>query len=464
MKAPDLTHLTVAEAASLIREGELSPIDLVEAALERIKALEPHLNAFITVMGEQALATAKVLAQEAALGHFRGPLHGIPVGLKDLFFTKGVPTTAGSPLLADHIPEEDATVVARLRQAGAVIVGKLNLHEFALGATSNNPHYGPVRNPWDTQRVAGGSSGGSAAAVAVGECLAALGTDTGGSIRIPSSLCGITGLKPTYGRVSLKGVIPLSWSLDHVGPMASTAQDCALLLQAIAGPDGQDPTCASTPVPDYLAALQGGIKGLRIGVPKEHFWQGLDGEVEEVARHALEVMAELGATLLEVSLPYIEVVPQAVVSIMLPEALAYHLPRFRQQADCYGSDVRLRLEMASLIPAVQHVQAQRVRRLVVEAWQELFREIDLLATPTTPITAPTIEEGDLEATLILIRNTNPFNLTGQPAISIPCGFTRKGMPVGLQLVGRWWEEGTLLRAAHAFQQVTTWHRRRPPLP
>ncbi len=462
MKPQEMAGLTVAQAGRLIRRGELSPLELVRACLERIQALEPHLNAFITVMEEEALASARRLEEEAARGEVRGPLHGIPVGVKDLFFTAGVPTTAGSPLMA-HVPQEDATVVARLRQAGAVIVGKLNLHEFAFGATSKNPHYGPVRNPWDTQRVAGGSSGGSGAAVAAGECLAALGTDTGGSIRIPAALCGITGLKPTYGRVSLHGVVPLSWSLDHVGPMCRTAEDCALILQAIAGPDPRDPYAAPVPVPDYVSLLDGGVGGLRIGLPRQHFWEGVQEEVARAVQEAIDVLAELGAQVREVSLPLMDVVPHAVVSILLPEALAYHLPRFRERPEAYGEDVRLRLEMAALIPAVQHVQAQRARRAIVAAWREVFQEIDLLALPTTPIVAPRVEESELEATLTLIRNTNPFNLTGQPAISLPCGFTGEGLPVGLQLVGRWWEEGTVLRAAHAYQQATQWHRRLPPL-
>ncbi len=462
MKGQELTGLTLAEASRLIRRREISPTELTEACLARIRTLEPQVNAFITVMAEEAMATARLLGEEAARGELRGPLHGIPVGVKDLFFTAGFPTTAGSPLLAHHIPQEDATVVARLRQAGAVVVGKLNLHEFALGATNKNPHFGPVRNPWDLSRVAGGSSGGSGAAVAVGECLAALGTDTGGSIRIPSSLCGITGLKPTYGRVSLHGVVPLSWSLDHVGPMCRTAEDCALVLEVIAGPDERDASCAPFPVPRYSHQLEEGVRGLRIGLPQEHFWEGADGEVANLVRQAVDVLAELGAQVREVSLPYMDMIPHAVVSIMLPEAVAYHLPRLRQHPEAYGEDVRLRLEMGALIPAVQYVQAQRVRKAVVAAWREVFREVDLLATPTTPIVAPRIEEGDLEATLTLIRNTNPFNLTGQPAISVPCGFTSSGLPVGLQLVGRWWEEGTVLRAAHAYQQATSWHRRLPP--
>ncbi len=464
MSAPPLPALTLAEAARLLQGRELSPLELTEACLRRIEALEPRLNSFITVTAEEALAQARRATEELARGERRGPLHGLPVAIKDLLDTAGVRTTAGSRVLAQRVPEEDATAVARLREAGAVVLGKLNLHEFAFGATSVNPHYGPVRNPWDTGRIAGGSSGGSATAVAAGECLATLGTDTGGSIRIPSSLCGITGLKPTYGRVSLWGVIPLAWSLDHVGPMCRTAEDCALVLSVIAGPDGRDRACARVPVPDYAAQLDGGVKGLRVGLPREHFFEGAQEDVAEAVRRAVEVLAELGAQVREVSLPHVALAPQAVSAIILSEGLAYHLPWLRQRPQDYGPDLRLRLEMASLMPAVAYVQAQRLRAAIVEAWRRLWQEIDLLATPTTVVTAARIEEADLSTTLTLLRNTNPFNLSGQPAISLPCGFDRQGLPIGLQLVGRWWDEATVLRAAHAYQRATDWHLRLPPLP
>ncbi|MDW8008675.1 MAG: amidase [Chloroflexota bacterium] len=463
MSAQPLPVRTLAEASQALARRELSPLELTETCLRRIEALEPRLNAFITVTAEEALAEARRAQEELARGEHRGPLHGIPVAVKDLFHTAGVRTTAGSKFLARSVSREDATVVARLRQAGAVLVGKLNLHEFAFGATSVNPHYGPVRNPWDTERIAGGSSGGSGAAVAAGECLAALGTDTGGSIRIPSALCGITGLKPTFGRVSTHGVIPLAWTLDCVGPMCRTAEDCALVLSVIAGPDGRDRAAARMPVPDYAAGLDGGVRGLRIGVPREHFFQGISEEVGAAVRRALEVLSELGAEVREVSLPHMDVVPTAAGAITLVEALAYHLTWLRERPQDYGQDVRLRLEMAALYPAVAYVQAQRVRAAVIEAWQRLWQEIDLLATPTTPIVAPPLTEAELSATLALIRNTNPFNVSGQPAISVPCGFDSSGLPIGLQLVGRWWDEGTLLRAAHAYQRATDWHLRLPPL-
>ncbi|MBI1886054.1 MAG: Asp-tRNA(Asn)/Glu-tRNA(Gln) amidotransferase subunit GatA [Chloroflexi bacterium] len=461
MKADELQALTLAEAARLIAGRELSPRELTEECLERIEAVEPKLNAFITVTADEALEAARRAEGAIAAGEYRGPLHGIPVGLKDLFATRGVRTTAGSKIMADHVPDEDATVVRRLKEAGAVIVGKLNLHEFAFGATSVNPHYGPVRNPWDTGRIAGGSSGGSAAAVAAGECLAALGTDTGGSIRIPSSLCGIVGLKPTYGRVSRYGVVPLSWALDHVGPMCRTVEDAALVLGAIAGADPLDPSAADVVVPRFESRLDGDVKGLRLGVPREYFFDNVDAEVEAAVRGAVAVLEELGASVREVSLPHLEATPHAVNAIMLPEALAYHQAWLKERPGDYGEDVRLRLELGATYPAVHYVQAQRTRSLIVEEWGRVFEEIDLLVTPATPIPAAAIGEAELTTTLALIRFTNPFNLSGQPAVSLPCGLTKTGLPIGLQLVGRWWDEATVLRAAHAYERANQWHKVRP---
>ncbi len=462
MSAPALPVATLAEASRLLQRRQLSPLELTETCLRRIEALEPALNSFITVTAEMALAEARRAQEELAAGKSRGPLHGVPVAVKDLFFTAGVRTTAGSRVLADFVPQEDATAVARLRRAGAIVLGKLNMHEFAFGTTSVNPHYGPVRNPWDTGRVAGGSSGGSASAVAAGECLAALGTDTGGSVRIPAALCGITGLKPTYGRVSVHGAVPLAWSLDHVGPMCRTAEDCALVLAAIAGHDDRDRTTADVPVPDYPSLLDGGARGLRIGVPREHFFEQVDEEVAGAVSAALEVLAELGAEIEEVSLPYGEMAPLLAASIMLPEALAYHLPWLRERPGDYGPDTLQRLGAAALYPAALYVQAQRQRQVLVESWREVWQRVDLVATPTTPVVAPTVEEAARWA-LVLNRNTNAFNVSGQPAISLPCGFSSHGLPIGLQLVGRWWDEATVLRTAHAYQQATDWHLRPPPL-
>jgi aspartyl-tRNA(Asn)/glutamyl-tRNA(Gln) amidotransferase subunit A len=461
---PDIHWLSIAEAAELIAARKLSPVELTEALLRRLEALESRVNAFITVDGDAAIAAARTAADEITKGAAGGPLHGVPIALKDIFGVAGVRMTAGSKILAENAASQDAEATARLKAAGAVILGKLNLHEFAFGATGVNPHYGPARNPWDVERITGGSSSGSGASVAGGECAAALGTDTGGSIRIPASLCGIVGLKPTYGRVSRRGVLPLSWSLDHVGPMTRTVEDAAIILQAIAGRDAADASTSDEPLADYTQTLRGGIQGLRIGVPKQFFFENVDAEVESAVRSAIRVLEDMGAVVTDVDVPLIAEIPGGVTAIMLPEALTYHHKWMSERPDDYGDDVRYRLELGATFLAVHYVQAQRLREMAVEAWRaEVFSKVDLIATPTTPITARPIEEGDLQVTFNLIRFTNPLNFLGVPAISVPCGFTAEGLPVGLQLGGRWWDEATILRAAHAYEQATDWHQRRPLL-
>jgi aspartyl-tRNA(Asn)/glutamyl-tRNA(Gln) amidotransferase subunit A len=465
MSVVELTRLSLARAAEMIGRRELSPLELTEACLEHIDRVDPTLNAFITVTGQEAREEARQAAEEIAGGTYRGPLHGIPVALKDLFATRAVRTTAGSRIMAGQTPREDAEAVARLRAAGVVVLGKLNLHEFAFGATGVNPHYGATRNPWDTSRIAGGSSSGSAAAVASGECFAALGTDTGGSIRIPAALCGVVGLKPTYGRVSLRGVVPLSPSLDHVGPLTRTVEDAAILLGAIAGRDPLDDSTSDDPTPDYRRELgqERGLKGWRVGVPRQHFFEDVDGEVLAAVEEAVGVLSDLGAEVREVSLPYIAETPAAARDIMLSEAFAYHQRWLEERPQDYGDDVRHRLEQGRRAPAGPYEEAQRLRSRIARAWRAgPFREIDLLATPATAIPAAPVAESDLRTTIALIRLTNPFNLAGLPAISVPCGFTAAGLPVGLQLAGRWFEEGSVLRAAHAYEQATGWHRHQPP--
>jgi len=460
----DLHWLSVAEAAQLIAARKLSPVEFTEASLRRIEQLEGRLNAFITVDGDAAMTAASEAADEIAKGGAHGPLHGIPIALKDIFGVAGVRMTAGSKILSENVASEDAEATARLKAAGAVVLGKLNLHEFAFGATGVNPHYGAARNPWDLERITGGSSSGSGASVAAGECAAALGTDTGGSIRIPASLCGIVGLKPTYGRVSKRGVLPLSWSLDHVGPMTRTVEDAAIVLQAIAGRDADDASTVGEPVPDYMQMLRQGVQGLRIGIAKEFFFENLHPEVESAVRSAIGLLGEMGADLTEADVPLISDIPGGVTAIMLPEALAYHQKWMSERPDDYGDDVRYRLELGATFLAVHYVQAQRFREMAVAAWrEEVFPKVDLIVTPTTPITARPIEEGDLQVTFNLIRFTNPLNFLGVPAISIPCGFTGEGLPVGLQLVGRWWDEASVLRAAYAYEQATDWHERRAPI-
>jgi aspartyl-tRNA(Asn)/glutamyl-tRNA(Gln) amidotransferase subunit A len=466
MTSDDIARLSIAEAAALIGKRKLSPVELTEACLQRIGSLDARLRAFITVTREDALTAAQQAAGAIARGNYKGPLHGIPFALKDLFDTAGVRTTAGSKIMAERVPAEDADATARLKAAGAVLLGKLNMHEFAFGITGINPHYGGTYNPWDTSRMSGGSSSGAGAALASAMTLGALGTDTGGSIRAPASLCGITGLKPTYGRVSRRGIVPLSWALDHAGPMARSAADAAIILNVIAGHDPQDETSSEEPTPDYPKALKDQrLKRLRIGVPQEHFFDNVDAEVLEAVRVAIFTLRDdLKAKVSEVSLPHIAEAPAAVSAIILPEALAYHKRWLAERPQDYGEDVRARLETGLLYPAVSYIQAQRFRSLIVEEWRrKVFDRVDLLAVPTTPVPAPSLDENDLQTTLTLTRFTGPFNLTGLPAISIPCGFTSAGLPIGLQLVGRWFDEGTLLRVAHAYQQATDWHTRVPPL-
>jgi aspartyl-tRNA(Asn)/glutamyl-tRNA(Gln) amidotransferase subunit A len=472
MSGGELAALSLAETSRLVRDRKLSPVEITDACLAQIERLEPSLNAFITVTADEARQEAKACAEEIAGGRLRGPLHGLPAAIKDLFDVAGVRMTAGSRILSENIATEDSEAAARLKAAGALILGKLNLHEFAFGATGVNPHYGPARNPWDPERVTGGSSSGSGAAVAAGECLAALGTDTGGSIRIPASLCGIVGLKPTYGRVSKRGVLPLSWSLDHIGPMTRTVEDAAILLGVLAGQDPGDASSADEPVPDYTRSLDGGVRGLRIGVPHRFFFENVDGQVEAAVRSAIKLLDEMGATVSEIDVPLIDEIPGALTAIMLPEALAVHQRWMRERPDDYGDDVRYRLELGSTYLAVHYVQAQRLREMAVRAWRdEVFSRVDLIASPTTPITAPLIEHaggstyagGALQVTFSLIRFTNPLNFLGVPAISVPCGFTAANMPIGLQLAGRWWDEETVLRAAYAYETATDWHKRRPAL-
>jgi aspartyl-tRNA(Asn)/glutamyl-tRNA(Gln) amidotransferase subunit A len=460
----DVFYKSIAEVAEDVRARRLSPVELTEACLARIGQVDSQLNAFITLTSESAREDARAAEAEIAAGNYRGTLHGIPLALKDIFDVAGVRTTAASKILADNVAAEDSGVTKHLRKAGAVLLGKLNLHQFAYGATGRSSEFGPARNPWDTERVTGGSSSGSGAAVASGECFAAMGTDTGGSIRIPASLCGVVGLKPTFGRVSRAGLLPLSWSLDHAGPLTRTVQDAAMVLQAVAGRDESDDWSSDEAVPNYTATLGDGVKGLRIGVPDSFFNESLLPEIDAAVKEALSVLEGLGATIEPVTMPFIADIPNALTAIMLPEALAYHQKWMAERPEDYADDVRYRLELGSTFPAVDYVQAQRFREMAVRAWRdEVFSRFDLIATAATQTTATPIEASDLSVVFSLIRLTNPLNLLGVPAISVPCGFSPQGLPIGLQLVGRWWDEAAVLRAAHAYEQATDWHARRPPL-
>jgi aspartyl-tRNA(Asn)/glutamyl-tRNA(Gln) amidotransferase subunit A len=464
MTTTDLCYLTLHELSDRIRAKQVSPVEATQATLERIERLNPKLNAYITVMAEQALSDARAAEQEIASGGYRGPLHGVPIGVKDLCATKGVRTTAGSKILTGWVPDEDAPVVQKLREAGAVITGKLHLHEYAFGTTAVNPHYGPCHNPWDTERITGGSSSGSGAAVAAGLCYAAIGSDTGGSIRIPASLCGIAGLKPTYGRVSLRGVVPLAASLDHLGPMARTARDCALVLSAIAGHDAQDPTSADAPVENWAAGLGGGLKGLRVGIGN----YALDDAAPEVVRafrDAVGTLERLGAKTRQVDTSVLGTYFYVGGVILLSEGAAYHKDNIEQRPQDYGDDVRMRIESGLDQKAVDYVRAKQfMRNLRLTCDDVLLADIDLLVMPTTIMTAPRIDSvASEDPTLGLSRLTLPINLTGQPAISVPCAFTDEGLPVGLMLVGRRFAEATVLRAAHAFEGASGASSRRPPV-
>ena len=457
----DLTELKLTEVARRIRGGDLSPAALVEAYLARIEALDSTLNSYLYVMREQALAEAQ--AAERAVGQRDAPLgilHGVPIALKDLFDVAGVPTTAGSAFRTT--PQADAAVVARLRQAGAIILGKLNMHEWAIGVTNINPHHGPVHNPWDTARIPGGSSGGSAAAVAAGLCAGAMGSDTGGSIRIPSALCGLTGLRPTRGLLSPRGVAPMSWTLDTVGPMAHTAQDLALMLQALAGYDPADPVSVPREPEDYTIAPGANLKGIRIGLPREHFFQELEPPVADAVSSAIDTLADAGAMVQEVDLPGGGEALANARLISLVDALAYHRERLERFPERFGEDVRRRLEDAKKHSAVDYALARQAGREWTRRVAQALLGVDALLTPTVPTTAPTLEGRDsVAAAATLTRFTYPFSLTEIPALAVPCGFSEGGLPVGMQLVGQPFAEARLLRIAAGYQAITEWHTRRP---
>ncbi len=470
MENTEICYLSIAEASELIAGKKLSPVEIVDAHLTRIKHIDGKLNAFITLLSDEAQAAAKQAEQEILMGSYRGPLHGIPVGLKDLYYTKGVRTGIGSKILRDFVPDYDAAVTERFRDAGAILMGKLQMHEFALGASSENIHDGSAHNPWNTECITGGSSGGSGAAVASGQCMGALGSDTGGSIRIPSSLCGIVGLKPNFGRVSRHGVYPLSWSLDTVGPMTRTVRDSALMLNAIAGYDPRDPSCANRPTEDFTATLGQDISSIRVGVPQEYFYDIIDPEVKDAISQAARVFEGLGASVDEVSIPALDHSLAISSTILFVEAAEIHLNHLRDNANDIGPDVRSRFEMGALTPAIDFIKAQRARSAYNRQIAKTMESFDILLAPTEPFGAPELGErtvqvdGNTEVTArLLARLTRPFNITGTPAASIPCGFTSLGMPIGMQLAGRAFDEATVLRVADAYEHATEWHKMRPGL-
>jgi aspartyl-tRNA(Asn)/glutamyl-tRNA(Gln) amidotransferase subunit A len=461
----DLVWLSLAEASTLIRERKVSAVELTRACLARIERLNPRLNAFITITAEQALSDAKAADADTAQKRWRGPLHGIPIALKDLIDTAGVKTTAGSAVFADRVPRADAEVVVRLKNAGAVRLGKLNMHEFAYGDSSAQSHYGPVRNPWNTDHVSGGSSGGSAAGVAAGLCYMALGSDTGGSIRQPAAYCGIVGLKPTYGLVSTRGVVPLSWSLDHIGPLCRTSKDAALALQPIAGYDATDTNSLAATPPDYATALRSRPASLRLGTPRAVFYESLDAEIERAINEALRVLRGLSASIQDVQLP-----PYKTLPIVGAEAYAYHAPYFTKMPERYQPMTRRRLEAGSKVTTTAYIEAKRELDRLRRAVLGVFQMVDLLITPTTPVLPATMQEalndpgtpppGGVAPSL---RNTQPFDIYGLPCVSVPCGFSKNGLPIGISISGPPLGEAMVLALAHAYEQTTEWHRRRPPV-
>jgi aspartyl-tRNA(Asn)/glutamyl-tRNA(Gln) amidotransferase subunit A len=469
-KTDELCFLSVAQLSGLIQRKEVSPVEIIEAHLSRIEALEPTLNSFITLLSEQAMAAAQKAEKEIQGGKYLGPLHGVPVGLKDLYYAKGIRNTSGSKIFDRFIPDFDSTIALRLKEAGAILLGKLNLHPFAYGTTGENEEYGHTHNPWNPALITGGSSGGSGSAAASGQCTLTMGSDTGGSIRVPGALCGVVGFKPTYGRLSRYGLSALAWSQDHPGPMARTVEDCALVMNAVAGYDPNDPTSIKLPVPDYTKALNGHIKGLRLGVVKEFLEVPIESQVKESVWKAIEKLGELGAIVSEVSWPLYHYAMAIASIIQMAEATTYHSKLIKEKGSRIYPPVRLRLEAGIFISATDYIQAQRARTLFYRQSHELLQKVDLLAGPTVPVTAFPIGTSELKVggqhvnvISLLTQYTRPFNLNGFPAITLPCGFSDDGLPIGLQLAGRPFDEDIVLRAAHAYEQATDWHSRRPPL-
>jgi len=457
--------LTIAEAARLIERKELSPVELTQSRLDRIARLDSRLNSFIRVLADEAHAAARIAENEIMAGRYRGPLHGIPIGLKDIYETKGVPTTGHSKVMQDHVPAADAFSVARLRAAGAVVMGKLATHEFAFGGPSFDLPWPPARNPWNTDHAPSGSSSGTGAAVAAGLVLGGTGSDTGGSIRGPAALCGIAGIKPTYGLISRAGILPLAFSLDHAGPMAWTAEDCAILLQAMAGHDPADPASANRPVPDYRAALTGDIRGMRIGLVR-HFYER-DNPANAATRQAIEeaaaTLAGLGASVRELTISPLEEWAACGVVIMLAEAYAIHEDNLRRRFTDFGEFFRDRMAIAGLISGADYIQALRRRRELIDEFDRAMTGSDIMMTAAAPSEAPRIDAVGKFAVFERPLMTMPFNVTGSPAMSVCCGFSESGLPLAFQITARRFDDASVLRLADAYERATPWRARRPSL-
>ncbi len=461
----ELTRLTITEASQLIAERRLSPVELVKAHLGRMEALNPQINAYITITAEQALQQARQAEAEVMRGEHRGALHGIPIGLKDLFETAGVVTTAGTAFWRNNIPERDGFVVEKLKAAGAVILGKLNLHEIALGVLTDNPHYGFCHNPWDVARSPGGSSGGSGAALAAEMCMGAMGSDTRGSIRIPAAWCGVVGMKPTYGRISVRGVIPLSYTLDHAGPMARRVADVARLLEAIEGYDAADPFALPSQPAAFVQELTHGFQGMRIGIAQDSFFTDVDDETLAAFEQVGAVFTRLGAVVQPIDLGFMAETVQTSRVIVSVDAAAFHAERIASQPHDFGADVLGRLKLGLGISSADYSNARRSQVVLRHQFEQLFREVDVVITPTLRMPAVRFDDAAAveQARASLSYTTAPFNMVGAPTISLPCGFTADGLPIGLQIAGRAWNELDVLRAAYAYEQATDWHLRRPPI-
>ena len=464
MRDSELLKLTISEIAPLIQSRAVSPVELAEAALAEAEKRQPALNSFITIMRDEAVAQA--VAAEAALarGEYLGPLHGVPIGIKDNIATASIATTVGTKVLKDHVPDEDAEVVRRCKAAGAIIIGKENLEEFAAGATSNNPHYGAVHNPWNLDHIPGGSSGGGGANVAAGVTFASLGTDLGGSVRLPGAFCGVVGLKQTFGRVSQRGLLVTSFNGDHIGPMTRSVRDSALVLQVIAGYDPLDPSTVPVPLEDYTLAIERGIQGLTMGIPGNHYFDLLDPEVESAVRRAIAALEELGVASREVNLPSMEYVGALRFSAMA-DSVVTHEPYIASRREDYGPDTLYRTLAGQFVLGRDYAKAMKVQRIIKEEHARVLQDVDFLVTPTTPMPAPRIDaetitvEGRAQKTRgpgsgHISRNTSPMNATGFSAITVPCGFSEAGLPIGLQFIGRPWEEGNMFRIAHAAEGVS----------
>lgn len=461
-----LTELSLRDVAAKIKSGEVSPVDVTQACLDRAAATEPKLNAFSRLSPDTAMAEAKAAEAEISAGTYRGELHGIPVGIKELYDVAGVPTTSSSKVRENWGAETDSASVAQLRDAGAVILGKTHTHEFAYGISTPT-----TRNPWDTDCIPGGSSGGSGSSVAAGSTFMSMGSDTGGSIRIPAAVCGTVGLKPTFGRCSRAGVTSLSWSLDHVGPLTRTVADAAVCLNALAGYDPRDPGSVDIPTEDYTTALGKDVKGLRIGVPTNYYFENCDPEVEAAVRAAIDMFAAEGAIITEIEIPYADQIMPVEFALCMPESSEYHRTMLRANPDLYTDDVRTFLEAGEMMPATRYVQALRVRNLMQQAWAKMYDDIDLIVAPAVPSPATKVGQETVDwgngveepVTPVFVRLSAPANVTGLPSIATPCGFTTAGLPVAFQAIARPFEEATSIRLCDAYQRMTDWHSHHPKL-